>query len=157
MGRVTRPLQSGVAHADHIIVRDVWFTADDLEEILWIDRLQIERMLIEDCQILPEERYEHWAVDLDYMDRRVLTLLGHLPDRADDPSDDASSLLLRYALALVGKRQCLPAFTGSRPSFDAVSFELQDWEDRVRPYLRSQWCPLKPVALPELATAIHVT
>jgi hypothetical protein len=127
-----------------------------LEEILWMDRLQIERMLIEDCQILPEERYEPWAVDLDYMDRRVLAMLCRLPDRADHPSDEASSLLLRYGLALVGKRQCLPAFNSSMPSFDAVSFELQDWEDRVRPYLRSEWCPLKPVAFPEVATAIHV-
>jgi hypothetical protein len=117
---------------------------------------QIERMVIEDSQILPEERYEHWAVDLDYMDRRVLAMLSRLPDRADDPRDDASSLLLRYALALVGKRQRVPAFTGSMPSLDAVRRELQDWEDRVRPYLRSQWCPVKRFALPEVATAVHV-
>lgn len=121
-----------------------------------MDRSQIERMLIEDHQILHEERYEHWAVDLDYLDRRVLAMLSRLPDRADDPSDDASSLLLRYALALVGKRQRVAAFNGSMPSFDAVRSELQEWEDRVRPYLRSEWCPLKPVVLPELATAIHV-
>ena len=138
-------------------MRDVWFTADDLEEILWIDRSQIERMLIADGQIVSEERYEHWAVDLDYMDRRVLATLSRLPDRADDPRDDASSLLLRYALALVGKRQRVPAFNGSMPSLDAVRRELQDWEDRVRPYLRSQWRPVKPVAFPEVATtAIHV-
>lgn len=137
-------------------MRDVWFTADDLEEILWMDRSQIERMLIEDGQILPEERYEPWAVDLGYMDRRVLAMLGRLPDRAEHPRDDAASLLLRYALALVAKRECVPAFNGSMPSFDAVRFELQDWEDRVRPYLRSQWRPLAPVAFPKLATAIHV-
>lgn len=121
-----------------------------------MDRSQVERMLIEDCQILPEERYEHWAVDLDYMDRRVLAMLCRLPDRADHPRDDAASLLLRYALALVDKRECLPAFNGSMPSFDSVRFELQDWEDRVRPYLRSEWRPLKPVAFPDLATAVHV-
>lgn len=113
-------------------------------------------MLIGDGQILPEERYEPWAVDLPYMDRQVLVMLSRLPDKADHPRDDAASLLLRYALALAGKRQRLSTASGSLPSFEAVRRELQEWEERVRPCLRSQWRPVKRVVLPPVDTAIHV-
>ena len=135
---------------------EVWFTADDLEEILWMDRSQIENWIIEDGQILAEERHEQWAVDLAYMDRLVLTMLGRLPDKAELPRDDAASLLLRYALVLVDKRQRFPASDGSMPSFEEVQFELQEWEDRVRPYLRSRVPCGQPAALPQLATTVHV-
>ena len=135
---------------------EIWFTADDLEEILWLDRGQIESRLIEDGQILPEERHEQWAVDLRYMDRLVLTMLGRLPDKADLPRDNAASLLLRYALVLVDKRQCFPASDGSMPSFEEVRCELADWEDRIRPHLRAKRLSPHPMALPQLATAIHV-
>lgn len=135
---------------------EVWFTADDLEEILWQDRSQIESWLIEDGQILREEREEAWAVDLKYMDRLVLTMLGRLPDKADLPHDDAASLLLRYALVLVDKLRPFPALNNSIPSFAEVQCELRDWEDRVRPYLRTAWRPARPMALPDFATAVHV-
>ncbi len=135
---------------------EVWFTADDLEEILWLDRSQIESRLIEDGQILREERHEPWAVDLEYMDRLVLTMLGRLPDKADLPHDDAASFLLRYALVLVDKRRRYPALDSSIPSFAEVQCELRDWEDRVRPHLRTSWSPVRPLALPRLATAVHV-
>lgn len=135
---------------------ETWFTADDLEEILWLDRGQIESRLIDDGRILPEERQEQWAVDLRYMDRLVLTMLGRLPDKADLPRDNAASLLLRYALVLVDKRQCFPASDGSMPSFDEVRCELAEWEDRIRPHLRANRKAAHPMALPQLATAIHV-
>ena len=135
---------------------ETWFTADDLEEVLWLDRGQIESRLIDDGRILPEERHEQWAVDLRYMDRLVLTMLGRLPDKADLPRDNAASLLLRYALVLVDKRQCYPASDGAMPSFEEVRCELAEWEDRIRPHLRAQRNSARSMALPQLATAIHV-
>jgi hypothetical protein len=144
------------ASADHGIVREVWFTADDLEEVLWLDRSQIERWLIEDGQILEEERGEHWAVDLPYMDRLVLTMIGRLPDHAEVPHDDATSLLLRYALVLVDKRGRFPRCDGELPSFEAVQRELEHWEDRVRPLLRRHTHSLRPAEAPMLASLVEV-
>ncbi|MBI4875491.1 MAG: hypothetical protein HY822_12730 [Acidobacteria bacterium] len=139
-----------------MVVRDVWFTADDLEEILWLDRSQLEKWLIEDGQLTTEERHEPWAVDLPYMDRLVLNMLGRLPDQASLPHDDAASLLLRYALVLVDKRQRFPLPDSSIPSFDEVRFELQDWEDRVRPLLRRPWQALESSCASHLTSFVQV-
>jgi len=119
-------------------VFEVWFTAEDLEEVLWLDRSQAERWLIEDGQIVEEERDETWAVDLAYMDRLVLTMIGRLPDHADGPHDDATSLLLRYALTLADKRREIPRSRGELPTFEEVQFELERWEARIRPWLRRE-------------------
>lgn len=120
-------------------MREVWFTADELEEVLWLDRSEIEHWLVEDGQILPEERGEPWAVDLKYMDRLVLAMIGRLPDQAEIPHDDAASLLLRYALLLVDKRRGCLWRRDSNPSLEEVQRELEEWEDRVRPILRQKW------------------
>jgi len=137
-------------------VRDVWFTADDLEEVLWLDRSQIECWLIEDGKILADERGDQWAVDQEYMDRLVLSMISRLPDHAELPRDDASSLLLRYALVLVDKRRRFLWPDRSTPSFEEVQRELEDWEDRVRPLLKSPWRKAQQSGAPLFTSLVQV-
>jgi hypothetical protein len=96
-------------------------------------------------------------VDLAYMDGLVLTKIGRLPDHAEIPHDDAASLLLRYALTLVDKRRGYFGSADSTPSFDEVQRELEDWESRVRPLLKSGWRAFRPqAALPTITSLVEV-
>ncbi len=120
---------------------DVWFTPEDLEDILWASREEVERRLVQDGQILAEEAGQDWVVGFRYVERLVLATLGRLPDEAELPKDDAVRMLQRYVTTLVEKKKPNTWVTWNTAQFyGLVRRELREWEERVRPLLRRHTC-----------------
>lgn len=129
------PLKPGSGAADLWGVSEAWFTPDDMEEVLWMDRPRMEAWLVAEGALEDAERGSGWLIDLATADRLVLGRMGALPDHAEFPKDDAVQLLLRYAQVLAEKRR---AHSWIEPGFEHVQRELEDWRLRIKPLLRTR-------------------
>jgi hypothetical protein len=121
--------------ADLSGVSEAWFTPDDMEEVLWMERSRVEAWLLEEGLIEDDQKGADWLIDLATADRLILQRMGMLPDHAEFPRDDAVQLLLRYAQVLAEKRR---EHTWMEPDFEHLRKEMDDWRQRIRPLLRTR-------------------